>query len=172
MGEYKRFHSGLSYVFLDEITFVRDRNVALLHLFNAGYVRDSRIYITGSSSASLYRETLPGRPINKIVLYPLNFRVFFNTFCGKLEVASSDFKNVKAFAEAAVKLIPYLNQLNAALCRYLLTGGFLASAYKEGDPLTSVYETYKDAMLSDLAKLGRDERYFKEIMRAVIEKYA
>ncbi len=157
---------------MDEITFVRDWNVALLHLFNAGYLRDSRVYVTGSSSASLYMETLPGRPIDKVVLFPLNFRVFFNTFYRKLEVASSDLKSVEAFAEAAVKLIPYLNQLNAALYRYLLTGGFLASAYKGGDPLTAVYETYKDAVLSDLAKLGRDERYFKEIMRAVVEKYA
>ncbi|MGC9174971.1 MAG: ATP-binding protein [Thermoprotei archaeon] len=172
MDEYRRFHAGSSYVFLDEITFVRDWNVGLLHLFNAGYLRDSRVYVTGSSSVSLYKEALPGRPIKKVVLYPLNFRVFFEAFYRRLEVPSLDVGNVKRIAEVAVKLIPYLNELNSALSRYLITGGFLASAYKEGDPLPSVYETYKDAMLSDLAKLGREERYFKEIMRAVIEKYA
>lgn len=170
--EYRKVHAGRSYVFLDEVTFVDDWNVGLLHLFNAGYLRESSVYVTGSSSVSLYRETLPGRPINKVVMYPLNFRAYFDAFYRKLELPPQDLANVSALASAADKLIPYLNQLNSAFNRYLASGGFLASAYVEGDPLPAVYERYKDAVLADLARLGREERYFREVMRSVVEKYA
>ncbi|MEM1626856.1 MAG: ATP-binding protein [Sulfolobaceae archaeon] len=159
------------YVFLDEITFVEDWNIGLLHLFNAGYFRNTTVYVSGSASVSLKKETLPGRPLKKVVFYPLNFRLFFNIFYKKLNVPSVSFLNVKEFFNNTTKLIPYLADLNRALLEYLKRGGFFATNYIEGDPLNSLYEVYKDAILSDIAKLGRDERFFREIVEKVIDFY-
>ncbi|WP_221290569.1 ATP-binding protein [Stygiolobus caldivivus] len=159
------------FIFLDEVTFVEDWNVGLLHLFNAGYFRDTVVYVSGSASVSLKKETLPGRPIRKLVYYPLNFRVFFNTFYKRLNAPTLSPSDVKGFFNASAKLAPYLSELNRGLLDYVKRGGFLATAYTDGDPLNSLYEVYKDAVLSDMAKLGKNERAFREVVEKVIDFY-
>ncbi|MFP3205354.1 MAG: ATP-binding protein [Metallosphaera yellowstonensis] len=159
------------FIFLDEITFVREWNVGLLHLFNSGYLRDSTIYVSGSSSVSLMKETLPGRPLSKVVLYPLNFRVIFNVFFRELNLPKVPLSDIKGFYNTSTKLLPHLPQLNRALMEYVKRGGFFTTNYVDGDPLNVLYEVYKDAVLSDLARLGRNERTFKEIMAKIVESY-
>ncbi|AWS00474.1 AAA family ATPase [Metallosphaera hakonensis JCM 8857 = DSM 7519] len=159
------------YILLDEITFVKDWNVGLLHLFNGGYLKNSIVYVSGSSSVSLKRETLPGRPLRKVAFLPLNFRMFFDIYFKKLDVVSSSVMNVRGFYERAVKLVPHIAELNRALLEYVKRGGFFATNYVKGDPLDSFYETYKDSVLSDIAKLGKDERTFREIIEKIIESY-
>ncbi len=159
------------YIFLDEITFVKDWNVGLLHLFNAGYLKNSIVYVSGSTSVSLKKETLPGRPLRKIVFFPLNFRMFFDIFFKKLNVNTFPISDVKGFYANAIKLVPYVTELNRALLEYIKRGGFFATNYVKEDPLNSFYETYKDAVLSDIAKLGKDERIFREIIEKIIDSY-
>jgi len=159
------------FIFLDEITFVKDWNIGLLHLFNGGYFKNSMVYVSGSTSVSLKKETLPGRPLNKVILYPLNFRMFFDIYFKKLNVNTSSILDVKKFYNDAIKLVPYLAELNRALLEYLKRGGFFATNYIKGDPLASFYETYKDAILSDLAKLRKEERIFREIIEKIIDSY-
>ncbi|AEE93033.1 AAA+ family ATPase [Acidianus hospitalis W1] len=172
MSQYRSFiNPEGGFIFLDEITYVKDWNVGLLHLFNAGYFKNTRIYVSGSSSVSLLKETLPGRPLNKIIYYPLNFRVFFNTFFTKLKATTVQIYDVKSVYNYAIKLLPYISELNRALLVYVRKGGFLATNYVGDDPINSLYEVYKDAVLSDLAKLGRDERIFKEILGKIVESY-
>ncbi|AAY81079.1 ATP-binding protein [Sulfolobus acidocaldarius] len=156
------------YIFLDEITFVKDWNVGLLHLFNAGYFRDSIVYVTGSTSMYLMKETLPGRPLKKLVFYPLDFRTYFNVFFqNKINVDRINLFNLKESYEKAKDLLPYLQELNTALLRYVERGGFLATNLID-NPL-ELYSVYKDATLSDLAKLGRDERIFIDIIGEIID---
>jgi len=173
LHEYRTFvNSQEAYTFLDEVTFVKEWNTALLHLFNAGYLRNTLVFVSGSSSVSLKKETLPGRPLKKVVFYPLNFRVLYNLFFRKIELPTLNVFDVKEFYKNAIKLSPYLNELNKALLEYVKRGGFLATNYVTGDPLNSLYETYKDAILSDLAKLGREERVFRELAEKVLDFYA
>ncbi|BFI76737.1 hypothetical protein [Sulfurisphaera ohwakuensis] len=68
---------------------------------------------------SLKKETLPRRPVKKVVFCPLNFRLFFNTFYKRLDVPSVSLLDVKEFFDNATKLIPYLANLNEALLEYL-----------------------------------------------------
>lgn len=158
-------------ILLDEVTFVKDWNVGLLHLFNAGYLEDTLVYVTGSASVNLLKETLPGRPIKKVVFYPLNFRTYFNIYFKKLQVKEvKDLKDVKSLYESAKTLIPYINNLNIAFRRYIERGGYFSTNSVE-DPM-ELYPVYRDAIVSDIARLGKDVEYFKEIMRQVIEKYA
>lgn len=58
-----------------------------------------------------------------------------------------------------------------ALLEYIRKGGFLACNYASGDPLDSLYETYRDAVLSDIARLGMDEIAFRAIIERVVRSY-
>ncbi len=173
LNEYRSYVSpSAGHIYLDEVTFVQGWNEALLHLFNAGYLKDTVVYVTGSSSASLYSETLPGRPIRKLSFYPLNFRMYYRIFHGGvLGVGTAAITDPEQVYAETLKLVPYLSELNRALLEYVQRGGFLAAGYASGDPLNSLYETHRDALLSDLLKLGRDERLFKEIMKYIVTAY-
>ncbi len=163
------------YIFLDEISFVKDWNTLILGLFNSGYLKDKRIYLTGSSSISLLKETFPGRDILKIVFLPMQFREYFDLFYDKIdsniEINLEDMEN---FYKAAQNLIPYIDNLNTALNNYLLSGGFLWPSYllENSDPLSQLFEIYKDALLSDISKLEKSQKYFKAIMDQIITGYS
>jgi len=68
------------YVFIDEITSVKDWNLELKHLSDLGITKKSRIVATGSSASALRKkgELLPGRGLegNEYHLRPLSFREF------------------------------------------------------------------------------------------------
>lgn len=156
-----------SYIFLDEITSVKDWNIGLLHLFNAGYFKNSLVYVTGSSSVNLYKETLPGRPIQKVIFYPLNFRNYFNIFYKRLEVPTVKVYERDKIFEYSVRLLPYISELNKALLEYVKKGGYFATNLVN-DPI-SLYEIYKDAILSEILKANKDELLFKQIVRKIVE---
>jgi predicted AAA+ superfamily ATPase len=168
-----------SYLFLDEISFVDDWNVAILALFNSGYLNGKRIYLTGSSSISLQKETLPGRDIKKRVFYPLSFSEYTNLFYKsdiKSEVPGIDIVKKDKFYEKARNLLPYVKELNRHLDTYLrYTGGYLTLSYNynkaKKDPFDSYYEIYKDAIISDIAKAGKSQQMFKETMYGVAVSY-
>jgi predicted AAA+ superfamily ATPase len=173
LHDYRAFiNSQEAYVLLDEVTFVKEWNTALLHLINAGYLRNTLVFVSGSTSVSLRKETLPGRPIRKAMFHPMNFRVFYDVFYGKIGLPTLNILQVEEFYRSAVKLSPYLDRLNKALLEYVRRGGFPATGYVAGDPLNSLYETYKDAILSDLAKLGREERVLREVVEKIVDFYA
>jgi len=170
INEYRTIvNKGKAYIFLDEITSISDWNVALLHLFNAGYLNNSLVHVTGSSSINLRKEMLPGRPIKKFIFYPLNFRVYFNTFVKRLDVTRVDVTEKERMYEVALRLSPYIAELNKAFLEYVKRGGFFATSFVD-NPL-SLYGTYKDAILSEFLKSERKESIFKFLTRKIIESY-
>ncbi len=163
------------YIFLDEISFVKDWNTLILGLFNSGYLKDKRIYLTGSSSISLLKETFPGRDILKIVFLPMQFREYFDLFYDKIDCNTEiNLEDMENFYKSAQNLIPYIDNLNIALNNYLLSGGFLWPSYllENSDPLSQLFEIYKDALLSDISKLEKNQKYFKAIMDQIITGYS
>ena len=165
------------YLFLDEITFVKDWNVALLALFNSNYLKDKTIWVTGSSSMSLQRETLPGRNIKKKYFYPLNFREYVDLFHGEIKNAKViDINDVEGTHKASINLMPYLSEINRLFESYsFITGGLLSTSYMffntKKDPFDIYSEVYKDALLSDLFKTGLSENTFKETLYGIFENY-
>lgn len=167
---------GRRYLFLDEVSFVKDWNVALLHLFNSGYMRDKRIVVSGSSSVALQKETLPGRAIEKRVMYPLGFSDYFDLVAkDRPDVHTADLGNVRAFHKAAVEVSPYASDMRRLFNAFAFrSGGYLPCIYCDlggTDPIGSYYEIYKDTLLSDVAKLGRSERIFRETMYGIMSHY-
>ena len=165
------------YIFLDEISFIKDWNILILGLFNSGFLDDKRIYLTGSSSASLLKETFPGRDLVRVVFLPLQFRDYFNLFYGSLEVRGTrDLTDIAEFYKTSLELMPYIDDLNKALLEYVQSGGLLAPSYRlqknKEDPLESLFETYRDASISDIAKLERSQKFFREVTGVLISSYA
>lgn len=168
----------MRYIFLDEISFVKDWNVLVLGLFNSGFLENKRIYLTGSSFTSLLKETFPGREITRRVFLPLQFREYFNTFYEKipLEFENVNLEDIRSTYEKSLTLMPYISDLNRALLSYVMTGGLLAPSYSfkfsGHDPLDSLFETYRDASISDIAKLERSQKFFREILNVLVTSYS
>jgi predicted AAA+ superfamily ATPase len=78
LQEFERLADGKKYIFLDEITFVKDWQDAVKFLLDSPLGREKIIYITGSSIAGLRKEMFPGRDINIMEFLPLlkNFHHF------------------------------------------------------------------------------------------------
>ena len=164
----------MRFIFLDEISFVKDWNALILGLFNSGYLNDKRIYLTGSSSISLLKETFPGRNIAKVIFLPMQFKEYFDLFFKKIDVDTDiDIRKVGDFYKLSLKVSPYIEELNHALEQYLITGGFLWPSYevRDSDPLDRLYEIYKDAIIGDISKLDKRQLYFKEIVEQMISGY-
>ena len=112
---------------------------------------------------------LPGRPIKKFVFYPLNFRVYFNTFVKKLDIPRVDIIEKDKMYKNALHLSSYISEFKKALMEYVRRGGFFATSFVY-NPLL-LYEVYKGAILSELLKSERKETLFKFIARKIIESY-
>lgn len=172
------------YIFLDEVSFIEDWSVAVLSMFNSGFLSDKVIYITGSSSLSMQKERFPGRDIERRIFYPLNFREYFERKTGKKLLSKlPDIADAGAVYKSAVDLIPNLPELNRLLESYaFVTGGFILSAYYQNsryymanrarpDPLAGLYEVYRDGIIGEIADLERSERTFKEMLSSIVQKY-
>jgi len=171
------------YIFLDEVTFIEDWNVAVLSLFNSDFLKDKCIYLTGSSSLTLRKETMPGRDIEKDYFYPMNFREYFKRFYGKdIRIQGCNIEDVENTCIQAGRLVPFLPDLNNALESYAFrSGGFLMSFYfginpvgkqpSSNDPFDALYEVYKDGAITEIVKSGKSERTFREIMSAILTRY-
>lgn len=164
------------YIFLDEITAIQDWNTSLLALFNSGYFTGNFVYVTSSSYLALKKELLPGRNIDKIIFYPLNFREYFELFYKKVSNKTINITNIKELFEEALRISTSINEFNKAFEEYInYGGGFLSAEYyfktQNSDPINIFYEPYKDAFVSELVKAERSERIFKQIIFAVIKKY-
>ncbi|MHB1709698.1 MAG: ATP-binding protein [Thermoplasmataceae archaeon] len=163
---------------MDEISFVRDWNVLVLGLFNSGFLENKRIYLTGSSSISLLKETFPGREFMRTVFLPLQFREYFDLFYGKIPADEDkvNLQDIRLTYEKSLQLMPYIIDLNSALSAYVTTGGLLSPSFSfrttRIDPLDSLFETYRDASISDIAKLDRSQKFFREILNALITSYS
>ncbi|QRF75021.1 hypothetical protein Thermo_00514 [Thermoplasmatales archaeon] len=119
----------MRYIFLDEISFVKDWNALVLGLFNSGFLENKRNYLTGSSSTSLLKKTFPGREITRRVFTPLQFREYFNTFYEKipLEFENVNLEDIRSTYEKSLRLMPYISDLNIALLSYVMAGGAAGS---------------------------------------------
>ncbi len=71
-------HSGVTYVFLDEIQSVKGWEGALLGLANSGLLKNTAVVITGSIAHFFSPETLPGRGMEGNIYYlrTADFRTF------------------------------------------------------------------------------------------------
>lgn len=137
------------YMFLDEITTLKDWNLELKYLWDSGITRRASIIATGSSGVALRKkgELLPGRGLekNEYYLKPLSFREFIlqtlnyirdhsetkefrdalNRLKAVLEKVNLDLKwSLDETYKAVNTIIPFKKELEYFFKIYLITGGF------------------------------------------------
>lgn len=137
------------FMFLDEVTTIKDWNLELKYLWDSGVTKKVNIVATGSSGAALRKkgELLPGRGLegNEYHLKPLSFREFilqtidyvrdhgetreFQDALGKLkntlEKASTHMEsNISEMYKLLNTIIPFKKELEYFFRIYLITGGF------------------------------------------------
>ena len=85
-------HSGTTYVFLDEIQFVKNWQNTLLSLKNSGSLNNTAVLVTGSIAHFLGTETLPGRGTEGNIYYlrTCSFRDFVISILSNFQNKSDD----------------------------------------------------------------------------------
>lgn len=159
------------YIFVDEITFVKNWTRAIKHLADLGKLRNCTMILTGSNAHDLKYEVerMPGRrgedaELDKI-LFPVLFREYVGFVNPEVIQKISDIKS-------APKHYPfYKKELKKYLDDFLLTGGFIQAinslaANKKIE--IDIYQQYLSWILGDLAKLGKKEPYSRQIFDQIL----
>jgi predicted AAA+ superfamily ATPase len=179
------------YIFLDEISAVKDWQRGIKHLHDLGKLKKISILMTGSHSLDIRKasEKLPGRrgmgsnTLDKILL-PMKFAEYVETRDKEIDriLETSGirrFEKRRMIIEKLVKNeIPtelkqislYLDKLNRYLNDYLLTGGVARAIndYLEyGEITENTYRTYVDVTIGDFLRYNNDEIYLAQIIKAI-----
>ncbi len=169
---------GKKYIFFDEITFVNEWQRAVKFVLDSPLINDKFIFVTGSSSIALKKETFPGRPIKIRSFLPLSFKEFCNIFGSgnlkkELTVQISGL-SVNELNEKAKKLLFYFRESEKLFRLYVMCGGFPRSAYElieKGKIREETKEIYWKWLIGDIAKIERSERITSSVLLGVLKNY-
>ncbi|MCP5106936.1 MAG: ATP-binding protein, partial [bacterium] len=186
---YNQFNAvkeaGTRFIFLDEVTAVADWQTAIKKAYDSGILRNTFLLATGSSALDLKRgsERLPGRrgkhpQENDLEMLPLLFRHYVENMVPTIKLPEAwkpGGMSFKELYENAHQLSYYELEVKKAFDDYLLTGGLPVSISEYlknqgGTVSPEPYHTYLQSVLGDAMKIGKSERYFREIITAVISK--
>ena len=154
------------FIFLDEISAVKEWQKSVKVLYDLGKLEGATIILTGSHSIDIKKsaELLPGRrgkiekPDKEFL--PMNFKEYTRLFKPQL------------IEKSLSELQPFIGDLNKLLDQYLITGGFprvIDSYMKNMEIEEYLFSDYINWIIGDFRKLGRNDHYLKEILKAVIE---
>jgi len=179
------------YLFLDEITYVREWDRAIKHFADLGYFKHGCLLITGSDSIILKEsmKKFPGRrgkaDTSDFHYYPLSFSdyVFLIAPQQKEEInkIKKSIGSPQAIAEKSRdSLEKYTTKINLKVIsqyfeHYLLTGGFLSAingfaSKKRIDKF--IYRTYQEWVIGDVLKRNKREVFLKDIITALTDRLA
>lgn len=189
----RRSTSERLYLFLDEVSSIRDWQKAIKYLHDTGDLRGCTLLLTGSHSLDLRRATerLPGRrgtssgPLDKILL-PMKFCEYVET--RDVELRELLIKRRLFHAERRKEIlfslmrgeIPkdveelnlYSTRLSQLFDDYLLTGGIIRAINEYmtiGRIEAGLYQTYVSSVVGDIIRWGKKEVYLAAILRRIIE---
>lgn len=163
------------YLFLDEVAYVEDWQLAVKHLVDTGVLKNKRVLVTGSNSLDMNKniEQLPGR-IGKgkrhFVFFPMSFGRFIKLM--KKEIADDIYSNNLVHSLQRCEL--YSEELNRLLRSYVITGGFpkvVNEYFKNQNIHDDIYDLYISWIKGEIGKWKRDENTSIQIIRKIIESY-
>ena len=173
------------YIFLDEVTSVRDWQKGIKYLIDTGRFSQACMVLTGSNAADLRKgvERLPGRrgkvkSPDKIML-PLTFRDYvrlinpglFTRLAERLSGGMDIFTLDQAAFKALLSLQPHHGELAILYEQFLITGGFITAInayFPEHEIGYAVYELYQQWFRGDISRAGRSERTARQIINELI----
>lgn len=141
------------FIFLDEVTFVKDWARPIKHLIDSGF--NGTIVVTGSNTYDLRKgvDRMPGREGfgQDLFLLPMNFQEY-----------------LKARRDANWKTL----EKTEALEKYFRIGGFPLAIAEAGESSTKTSKTEKLVekwILGDIAKIGKSENYTRDIISQIVQ---
>ena len=182
------------YIFLDEISAVKDWQRGIKHLHDLGKFKKICVLMTGSHNLDIRRasERLPGRRGNHTtntldkVLLPMKFAEYIDARDKELQdilqsLGLRKFEKRKQIIEDLAKgeIAPevkqislYMDKISKYLDDYLLTGG-IATAVNDyvnyGEITENTYRTYIDVTIGDFLRWDNSQIYLAQILRAINE---
>lgn len=153
LSEILALFKNRQFIFLDEVTFVKDWARPIKHLIDSGY--RGTIVVTGSNTSDLRKgvDRMPGREGHglDLLLLPMDFFEF-----------SAAKKN------AGWKVGTKTEELE----KYFRIGGFPLAVAEAGESSLKTTKTEKlieKWILGDIAKLGKNENYAKDILSQIVQ---
>jgi predicted AAA+ superfamily ATPase len=165
----------LRYFLLDEVTYIRQWDKGIKYLADAGILENTVMVLTGSDLVIIQeaRMRFPGRrgaaDIVDFHLSPLNFSETVQLKANlALEPLEQCMDSRISPPESA------LTKLYEEFDNYLIHGGFLTAINdmaKHQCILPHTFSTYSDWIRGDVLKRGKQERYLREILEAMVKRY-
>lgn len=170
------------YIFLDEISKVKNWQRSIKSLEDSGELNGCCIFLTGSHVLDIKHgmERLPGRTGKKgkdYLLLPMTFRDFITLL--KPEIA----KKLKKIKNVSIKEINnkienakiFNSELEILFKQYLIAGGFplvINEFFTSKNIPDYVYELYSKWVIGDIVKWGKQEKILIQLLRSIITKQA
>lgn len=167
------------WIFLDEVTYTPGWAIGLKTAYDQGLLQKVTIIATGSSGLDLKKggERLPGRRgkaegMRDLTMLPIDFRTYLGLSLKKKLPSPASFKMEELF-NLAQEISLYGKEIQELLDDYFLVGGYPLSInqyFQKSAIESSVYNTYLQAVLGDLAKIGKREAFFRQLSSVIISK--
>lgn len=183
----RTFTNDRVYIFLDEVSSVRDWQKGVKYLADLGKLINVTIIVTGSHTldVKVASERLPGRRGGEgkldHTLLPMKFydyvKIFKEEIINKIKDRQTLLNRILSgdLPKEIVELSIFLNDLNRLLETYLITGGIpkVINEFKNTGKISEeTYMIYLDVVRGDLTRWGRREEYLRQIIERVIETIA
>jgi len=162
-----------NYLLLDEVSSVLDWPYAIKWLADGGFLNNSKVILTGSSSINLKKsgEFLPGRRRSgkDIRFLPIDFFEYVRLFY-PAEIPDKKIDSYEKISVLASGLQKKKIDLPKMYKNFLLTGGFLRmiNSFVRKDPYGSPVEIYISGLKSELAKTGKKELAARRVLEKVV----
>jgi len=188
------FNLERKYIFLDEISSVKNWEKGLKYLVDTGLLKNTSVILTGSHSIDIKHsiERLPGRrgegngTLDKILL-PMKFAEFVETVSPAINELLRDnhllqnekrrdiiFGLFEGEIDPALNLLQvYQDELNQLFEQYLITGGVpkpINEFFSKNSIDNTTYEIYIRSLIGDLARWQIQEISVKQILRSISTK--
>ena len=168
------------YVFLDEISRVKNWQRSIKSLKDSGELENCFILLTGSHTLDIKygSERLPGRTgkLGKDVsLLPLSFSEYIDLIKPEIRNRIKKIKNlsVKEINSRVNEVRVFDSELKNLFKQYLITGGFplvINEFFSNKIIPEYIYELYMRWVAGDIAKWGKQERILIQLMTSIILK--
>ena len=165
--------SGLNYLIVDEVTYIKDWDKAVKFAVDAGTLERTVLVVAGSDLLIMQeaRMRFPGRRGGAaradFHLHPLSFREYVQ-LTGVVSDSPPPGRKGDDLPAAIV------DRIYDAFDSYLLHGGYLTpinDIASYGRIRQSTLATYSDWIRGDVVKRGRQEAYLREILTAIVNRY-
>ena len=161
------------HLIVDEVTYIRDWDMAVKYAADAGMLEKTALVVTGSDLSFIQdaRMRFPGRrgraAVSDFHLHPLTFREFVGL--------EGDVDELDGLGDGSAAMTDDLRErVYDAFGRYLIHGGYLTAINdlaEHGAIRPSTFATYSDWIRGDVLKRGKQEAYLREVLTAIVNRY-